>query len=55
MTLVENIFQESDRNEEGEVDINESFVPLSTHPLTTEFMDKAISHASQSVKKMGLA
>ena len=53
-TLVENIFQESDRNEDAEVDITECFIPLSTHPLTTEFMDKAVSHASQSVLKMGL-
>ena len=53
-TLVENIFNESDRNEDGEVNIKECFMPLSTHPITSEFMDKAISHASASVKKMGL-
>ena len=52
--IVENIFQESDKNADGEVDLSESFVPLTTHPLTAEFMDKAVAHASASVKKMGL-
>ena len=53
-TMVENIFQESDKNADGEVDLSEVFQPLTTHPLISEFMDKAVAHASASVKQMGL-
>ena len=52
--LVENIFEESDKNEENEIDYSEALVPLTSHPIITDFMDKAQTHASISVKKMGL-
>ena len=49
--LVENIFEESDLNEENEIDYTEALVPLTTHPIIGDFMDKARTHASISVKK----
>lgn len=53
-SLVENIFTESDRNEDNEVDYSEMIAPLTSHPIISEFMDKARTHASISVQKMGL-
>ena len=52
--LVENIFEESDKNEDNEIDYTEALVPITTHPIIHDFMDKAQTHASISVKKMGL-
>ena len=52
--LVENIFEESDKNADNEIDYVEALVPLTTHPIISDFMDKATTHASISVKKMGL-
>jgi Kv channel-interacting protein len=52
--LVENIFQESDKNADGEIDLAEGFLPLTSHPIVNDYMDKARNHAAVGMKKMGL-